>query len=532
MRSLLLSVCVIMLVVLSPGAQSQVPRIINYQGLLTDTQGDPIDGTLSIRFEIYGSETGGTALWSENQSVSVSDGLFHVLLGSVTPIPYSVFKSTETYLELKVGSDQPMQPRMRLVSVGYAMHAYGTDQLGGYNPKDFVRSVDGVVPKNGDIDLFEGSNIIIEPDPINKIITISATSGANTLNQAYNQGGQGAGRIIHADAGAFEVGGTDGAVFTGTYGSGKIPLEGDGTRMMYYPAKSAFRIGTLSMAGSNFWDEDSIGIHSTAMGLDTRAVGKYSVAFGNDSRAGGSNSTAMGNHTNANGDYSTALGVSTIASGYRSIAMGALTTASGSHSTAMGTLVGITGSGSFIIGDNSATTALNKTNSDRFYARFANGYYLYTNSTATIGAYLSTSANSWASISDSTLKENFKPVDGESVLKKINRFKLGTWNYIGQDPQIYRHYGPMAQDFFAAFGHDEIGTIGNDTTLSSADFDGINFIAIQALEKRTCSLQKENKQLKDRISRLENLVITLSESHQQLQAQMVMPDKQDKKRDD
>lgn len=77
--------------------------------------------------------------------------------------------------------------------------------------------------------------------------------------------------------------------------------------------------------------------------------------------------------------------------------------------------------------------------------------------------------------------------------------KLGSWNYLSQNPLKQRHYGPMAQDFYAAFGKDEFGTIGNDTTINSADFDGVNLIAIQALEKRTQKieqLEKENNALK------------------------------------
>jgi len=42
----------------------------------------------------------------------------------------------------------------------------------------------------------------------------------------------------------------------------------------------------------------------------------------------------------------------------------------------------------------------------------------------------------------------------------------------------------MAQDFFAAFGHDGVGTIGTDTTITSTDMDGILMIAAQALESR------------------------------------------------
>jgi len=50
-------------------------------------------------------------------------------------------------------------------------------------------------------------------------------------------------------------------------------------------------------------------------------------------------------------------------------------------------------------------------------------------------------------------------VDGEEVLRKIRQFDLTSWNYIGQDAKTLRHYGPMAQEFFAAFGQDGIGQI-------------------------------------------------------------------------
>ena len=139
-----------------------------------------------------------------------------------------------------------------------------------------------------------------------------------------------------------------------------------------------------------------------------------------------------------------------------------------------------------------------------FNARFANGFRLYTVSgpSGWVGASLLAGANSWTVISDSTKKENFKTVNGEDFLQKISRFNLTSWNYKGQDPGQFRHYGPMAQDFYAAFGHDGFGTIGNDTTIASADFDGINFIAIQALEKRTSDLQSENEQLKTELERV------------------------------
>jgi hypothetical protein len=101
--------------------------------------------------------------------------------------------------------------------------------------------------------------------------------------------------------------------------------------------------------------------------------------------------------------------------------------------------------------------------------------------------------------SDRNLKENLRPVAGEVVLGKIRSLNLTSWNFIGHDPKRFRHYGPMAQDFFAAFGHDGIGTIGTETTITSTDMDGILMIAAQALEKRTEALRAENADLKARL---------------------------------
>jgi hypothetical protein len=104
--------------------------------------------------------------------------------------------------------------------------------------------------------------------------------------------------------------------------------------------------------------------------------------------------------------------------------------------------------------------------------------------------------------SDATKKENFRPVDGEEVLRKIGEFNPTSWNYIGNDPKEFRHYGPMAQEFFAAFGHDEIGTIGTPTTINSGDMAGILMIAVQTLEKRTVEQREEVAEQKQEVEAL------------------------------
>ncbi len=108
--------------------------------------------------------------------------------------------------------------------------------------------------------------------------------------------------------------------------------------------------------------------------------------------------------------------------------------------------------------------------------------------------------------SDRNQKERFEPIDGRDVLRKLRGLPLTTWNYIGQDPTRFRHYGPMAQDFFAAFGHDAVGSFGTDKTINSGDLAGVTLIAVQAVADENEALKKQVAAQEERIGRLEALL--------------------------
>ena len=250
------------------------------------------------------------------------------------------------------------------------------------------------------------------------------------------------------------------------------------------------------------------GNYAIAVGHTSNASGHYSTAFGFSANATGYISTAIGNGSTASGERSLAMGSNTMASGQYANSLGSFTTASGNYSTSMGSYVSTNNyTGAFIIGDASTNDILNIATSNSFRARFDGGYRFFT-SAAAINAescQLPAGGNAWVTASDYRLKEKFLVSDGESFLQKIAGMQLGSWNYISQNPNRQRHYGPMAQDFYAAFGKDDFGTIGNDTTINAADFDGVNLIAIQALEKRTqkiVELEKDNETLKAMIMQL------------------------------
>jgi hypothetical protein len=149
---------------------------------------------------------------------------------------------------------------------------------------------------------------------------------------------------------------------------GAIPAEGPGTRMMWYPAKQAFRAGQVN---GPQWDADSIGIYSVAFGQDTKASGSWSMAIGDETvasgidalatgyrtTASGSEAVAMGENTTASGNESTTLGLGTSASAGQSVAMGFNTTASGIAAVAMGEDVLASGQGAVAMGFDTQATS-------------------------------------------------------------------------------------------------------------------------------------------------------------------------------
>ncbi len=161
----------------------------------------------------------------------------------------------------------------------------------------------------------------------------TGTGGGGTLDDAYNFGGPGQGALIVANAGPVRVAGPDGVLFDSVFGTGTIPVEGAGTRMMWYPGKAAFRAGAVD---NDEWDDSNTGPYSFATGYRNKASGDYSVAMGDRNVASGPYSTALGRETTASSDYSTALGALTTASAPSSLATGIFTTASGFGSAAFG----------------------------------------------------------------------------------------------------------------------------------------------------------------------------------------------------
>ncbi|PIQ89934.1 MAG: hypothetical protein COV72_00475 [Candidatus Omnitrophica bacterium CG11_big_fil_rev_8_21_14_0_20_42_13] len=127
-RVFLILATVAVLFFMVTSAYTAVPRLIRFQGKVTDTQGAPLNGSYNITFRVYDAASGGALLWSETQSaIPVNNGVFTVLLGNVNPlnlafdIPY--------WLSMEVNNDGEMSPRQQIASVGYAIRAEVADSI-------------------------------------------------------------------------------------------------------------------------------------------------------------------------------------------------------------------------------------------------------------------------------------------------------------------------------------------------------------------------------------------------------------------
>ena len=116
---------VFMLVV---AAEAQIPRTLSYQGVLTDSLGNPKpDGTYTFTFRLYESISGGSAIWTEQKTLQVGRGLFHTVLGDQVVIGPSVAFDRPYWLSIQIASEPELTPRIPLTAVAYSITSVKAD---------------------------------------------------------------------------------------------------------------------------------------------------------------------------------------------------------------------------------------------------------------------------------------------------------------------------------------------------------------------------------------------------------------------
>ena len=171
----------LLLSVLAVPVFSQVPGVVNYQGSLRDKSGNPINASLPMFISIYDSPTvgSGTQLWTENQTVGVSNGVFSIHMGAVNPIPESVFASSSAYVEVDINGEVP-NGRPQLLSGAYSLHSSVADYALTVSPEIAVSTIDATASTP-----FGGVNITTSAF-IQGNLGIGTASPANPLSVSGN----------------------------------------------------------------------------------------------------------------------------------------------------------------------------------------------------------------------------------------------------------------------------------------------------------------------------------------------------------
>jgi hypothetical protein len=143
----------------APASENRsVPAMMNYQGLLLDDQGNPVEGTHDLTFNLYFyMVSGGTEppfecdwfhVYSETHTVDLDRGLFNVVLGETEPLPPWWFtgpwespqcqQGAQGDLEIGVQVDggEELSPRTPLLTSPFAFRSEYTNNLPEYDYRE------------------------------------------------------------------------------------------------------------------------------------------------------------------------------------------------------------------------------------------------------------------------------------------------------------------------------------------------------------------------------------------------------------
>jgi len=268
---------------------------LSIQGVARDNSGQSLsNGSYGFAFRLYNVETGGSSVWTENQTLEVLNGVFSVILGEVNTMSGIDFDA-QYWLSVEIDGNGELVPRTRLIVSPYAIMAAQENQ-------------DNVFPLSGPVGI--GS-----PTPSYKLEVMGRTrmdfnnqwdvwiqGGADAEGEARNLAllGSRDNDLLYLNyAGEY----TNGTILGGKVGIGTIapqsPLHVVGPVQI---SDAAFPIGITSQLGSttpllnfdaNFlFSNRNTTYRGGAFRLDTRGGSSYPM-FQWLSRAAGSESLPM-----------------------------------------------------------------------------------------------------------------------------------------------------------------------------------------------------------------------------------------------
>lgn len=258
-------------------AAASVSALIPIQGRLTDNTGSPLNGTYNLTFRFYEQSTGGTALCSDSDAVSVDDGLFEFTLGYC----WDYLHGQQVWLAVEVESDGEMTPRQRIYPVPYALSLRPGAVISDNQSGEIMR-----IRNNG-----SGQGIIINTQD-NYGLSASNSGSDDAAISGYN-GTTGTGVEGMSLAGIGVYGGSLGGVGVEASSGVSIALKASGTGIIQSSADTEIAVSPLKMVPQNnssdiefLVDGAYVEVRPVALGIESVyvPVDLPSVLFGTDTK--------------------------------------------------------------------------------------------------------------------------------------------------------------------------------------------------------------------------------------------------------
>jgi hypothetical protein len=320
-------------------AFADVPHLINFQGTLSDTTGTPITGTRSMLFQLFSDSTGGYyPLWVETHaSVEIQDGLFRVVLGNVTPLPYSAFDGQERWLQIEVDGET-LLPRTKIASVPYAFK----DNLWKTSNNNAIFDREGNVGIGTTTPAYK---LHVEGQAISGINN-TASGTYSTVSGGYQNTADG----YYATVGGGKY--NDATEYTTTVGGGEMNTAS---------GSNATVGGGYNNDATNLYATVGGGANNTASGSDaTIAGGWFNSASGHESAvSGGSDNNAIGFYAAVGGGFNNdaAGDMTTVGGGLGNTASGESSVIGGGrYNRARGQYSVVAGGGGLVVSDSNSAT--------------------------------------------------------------------------------------------------------------------------------------------------------------------------------
>ncbi len=196
---------------------SPVPQGLVSQGRLLDSNDQPVNGSVDMIFSLYHDPTGGTAFWTEDETVPVDNGYYSARLGDpstqgVSPITTDSLVGP-VYLAITIDHAE-LSPRLQVGTVPYAQRADLADRIDGgtiTNATITSSSVDAtqvsvggktVIDSNGNVDANQlsigGTTIIDSSGNLTNLASQLSSSGMVAAD-AQDLGGKPASDYVTSD---------------------------------------------------------------------------------------------------------------------------------------------------------------------------------------------------------------------------------------------------------------------------------------------------------------------------------------------